>query len=161
MAIRETLRTLLGPGIVVEQGDVDEPRTQRLDVLRLVLDLAQQLHEQSWLDLFRIVVNQVRCVRRAHFDDAVDPLSLDLLAYRENPEVHFQAHLDVEIDKDELVAAVVVPGVHAHAPFRQQAISLGRSPYHARDWTVEPSHAMLPSARDRIAIDGLRSDRPF
>lgn len=59
MTIAEALGALLTPRVVVEHGNIHEPRAQRLDMLGLVFDLAQLSHQPLRLDLLRLVVNQI------------------------------------------------------------------------------------------------------
>ena len=116
VALAEAHQGLVGPGIVVEDRDLDDAGLQhRIRLVRALLQPLQLGQHVVRADLVRIELDLERGVGRADLGDALDLGVAHGVGHGEALEEGLQRHLLAHLDEDVLVAAKGISVAHLAA----------------------------------------------
>src|SRR5699024_6067637 len=107
----ETHHRLVGPRVVVQDRDINDPGLQGEplgDLLVPPVELLEQRHEIPGREFIGIVADEVRRVRRADVDDPGKFPLPQRLGDEGRFDIRFHAHLFVDLDEDEFIAAELI-----------------------------------------------------
>ena len=113
VALAEAHQRLVGPGIIVEHGDLDDPRLDdRLGLARGGIEQFQLGQHVIGLDQVRIELHLIRRIGRADLGDALDLGVTHRVGDEEALEERLERHGFVHLGEDVLVAAEGKSSLH-------------------------------------------------